>query len=126
ILSRQNLPNPARGGESGLASADGVLKGGYVLADSPTGSIDVLLLATGSEVQLALAARETLAEDGVGARVVSLPSFEWFAEQDEAYRAEVLPADVKARVSVEAGLALTWLPFIGDAGRSVSVEDFGA
>jgi transketolase len=126
ILSRQNLPNPARGGDSGLAEAEDALKGGYVLADTPTGSIDVLLLATGSEVQLALAARETLAAEGVGARVVSLPSFEWFAEQDEAYRAEVLPADVKARVSVEAGLSLTWLPFIGEAGRSVSVEDFGA
>ncbi|MGO1509435.1 MAG: transketolase [Actinomycetales bacterium] len=126
ILSRQNLPNPERGGESGLASADGVLKGGYVLADSPTGTVDVLLLATGSEVQHALAARETLQQEGIGARVVSLPSFEWFADQDEAYREEVLPSGVKARVSVEAGLAMPWRDLVGDAGRSVSIEGFGA
>ncbi|MGC5628005.1 transketolase [Georgenia sp. Z1344] len=126
VLSRQNLPNPERGGDTGLTSAEGVLRGGYVLADSPTGSVDVLLVATGSEVQLALAARETLQAEGVGARVVSMPSVEWFADQDEAYREDVLPAGVRARVSVEAGLAMPWRGIVGDAGRSVSIEGYGA
>ena len=87
---------------------------------------DVILIATGSEVQLAVAARETLAAEGVNARVVSAPSLEWFAEQDEAYRESVLPAGVNARVSVEAGLGLTWRGIVGDTGRSVSIEHFGA
>ncbi|MGX1702390.1 transketolase [Microbacterium sp. NPDC055357] len=124
-LTRQNIPVFPRG-EDGFASTDAVAKGAYVLIDAPNGEPDVLLIATGSEVQLAVEARETLAAEGVQARVVSVPSLEWFAEQDEAYRESVLPSAVKARVSVEAGLALTWRDIVGDTGRSVSIEHFGA
>ena len=109
-----------------VASADEAVKGAYVLADAGDGTPDVILIATGSEVQLAVAARETLAADGIRARVVSAPSLEWFAEQSDEYRESVLPAAVKARVSVEAGLALSWRGIVGDTGRSVSIEHFGA
>ncbi|MFL2001526.1 MULTISPECIES: transketolase [unclassified Microbacterium] len=129
-LSRQNLPVFERGdGEASgdvFASAQGVAKGAYVLAEAPNGTPDVILIATGSEVQIAVAARESLAADGINARVVSAPSLEWFAEQDEAYRESVLPTAVTARVSVEAGIALTWRGIVGDKGRSVSIEHFGA
>ena len=125
ILTRQNVPTFPRG-EQGFASADGVAKGAYVLLEASSGSPDVILIATGSEVQLAVAARETLEAEGVATRVVSAPSLEWFAEQDEAYRESVLPSAVKARVSVEAGIALSWRGIVGDAGRSVSLEHYGA
>ena len=129
-LTRQNIPVFARGegAASGdvLASAAGAVKGAYVLAEAPNGSPDVILIATGSEVQLAVAARESLAAEGVNARVVSAPSLEWFAEQDEAYRESVLPSSVAARVSVEAGSALTWRGIVGDHGRSVAIDHFGA
>lgn len=129
-LTRQNIPVFERGdGEASgdvFASADNVAKGAYILAEAPNGTPDVILIATGSEVQLAVAARETLAAEGVNARVVSAPSLEWFAEQDDAYREQVLPAAVKARVSVEAGSALTWRGIVGDAGRSVAIDHFGA
>ncbi|WP_460997906.1 transketolase [Trueperella pyogenes] len=122
ILSRQNLPVPARG-EGELASAEGVLKGGYVLADSE--AVDVVLIATGSEVAVALEAREELAKEGIGARVVSMPCLEWFAEQSEEYRESVIPSAVKARVSVEAGSTLGWRNLVGDAGRMVGIDHFG-
>ncbi len=125
ILTRQNVPTFPRG-EQGFAPADGVAKGAYVLLEASNGTPDVILIATGSEVQLAVAARETLEAEGVATRVVSAPSLEWFAEQDEAYRESVLPSAVKARVSVEAGLALSWHKIVGDAGRSVSLEHYGA
>ncbi|OZD53176.1 transketolase [Rhodococcus sp. 06-1477-1B] len=129
-LTRQNIPVFARGegAASGdeFASAAGAAKGAYVLAEAKNGEPDVILIATGSEVQLAVEARETLAAEGVHARVVSAPSLEWFAEQDEAYRESVLPSSVKARVSVEAGSALSWAGIVGDAGRSVAIEHFGA
>lgn len=129
-LTRQNIPVFARGdGEASgdeFASAAGAVKGAYVLVEAKNGQPDVILIATGSEVQLAVEARETLAAEGVHARVVSAPSLEWFAEQDEAYRESVLPAAVKARVSVEAGSALSWHSIVGDAGRSVAIEHFGA
>ena len=127
-LTRQNVPVLPRGGEfaSPEAAAAGVRRGAYVLADSATGSLDVILIATGSEVQLAVEARERLAADGIGARVVSAPSLEWFAEQTDEYRESVLPAAVTARVSVEAGLSLGWERYVGDRGRSVSIEHFGA
>jgi len=129
-LTRQNIPVFERGdgAASGdtLASAANVGKGAYVLADAASGSPDVILIATGSEVQVALAAREQLAADGVAARVVSAPSLEWFEEQDAAYRESVLPASVTARVSVEAGLALSWHRYLGTRGRAVSIEHFGA
>ncbi|MBC9943902.1 transketolase [Leucobacter sp. cx-328] len=119
-LTRQNVPVLAG------TRTDDVRRGAYVLADTPTDSLDVILMATGSEVQLAVAAREELAAQGIGARVVSMPCFEWFAEQSAEYRASVLPVAVKARVSVEAGLSLGWEKFVGDTGRSVSIETFGA
>ncbi len=122
-LSRQNLPVFDR---SVLAPADGVARGGYVLADAEGGAPDVILLGSGSEVQFLLTAREQLAAEGVKARVVSMPCQEWFDEQDAAYRESVLPASVTARVSMEAGLSLTWAPYLGSAGRSVSLEHFGA
>ncbi|WP_336650933.1 MULTISPECIES: transketolase [unclassified Leucobacter] len=127
-LTRQNVPVLPRGGEFATpeAAAEGVRRGAYVLADSPTGSVDVLLIATGSEVQLAVEARQRLAAEGIGARVVSAPCLEWFAEQSAEYRESVLPASVPARVSVEAGLALGWERYVGDRGRSVSIEQFGA
>jgi transketolase len=132
-LSRQNLPvldrsadaGAVRAGE-GLAGAEGTVRGGYVLAEAPGGDPAVILIATGSEVQIALAAREQLAGQGIGARVVSMPCVEWFTAQDDSYQQEVLPPRVRARVSVEAGIALGWRAFTGDAGECVSLEHFGA
>jgi transketolase len=129
-LSRQNLPVFERGdGEASgetFASAKNTVKGAYILAEAPNGTPDVILIATGSEVQLAVEAREALKAEGINARVVSAPSLEWFDEQPADYREAVLPAAVKARVSVEAGLSLGWSKYVGDAGRSVSIEHFGA
>ncbi|GAA1061360.1 transketolase [Agromyces bracchium] len=129
-LTRQNIPvfERGEGAASGdtLAAASNVAKGAYVLAEAASGTPDVILIATGSEVQVALAAREQLAAEGVSARVVSAPSLEWFEEQDAAYRESVLPSSVTARVSVEAGLALTWYRYLGTRGRAVSIEHFGA
>jgi len=129
-LTRQNIPVFERGdgdasGET-FAAASNVAKGAYVLAEAPNGTPDVILIATGSELQIAVDAREALKADGINARVVSAPSLEWFEEQDAAYRESVLPASVKARVSIEAGLSLGWEKYVGDAGRSVSIEHFGA
>ncbi|WP_328458383.1 transketolase [Amycolatopsis sp. NBC_00438] len=118
-LTRQNVP-VLEG-----TSAEGVAKGGYVLADSD-GTPDVVLIGTGSEVQLAVEAKKVLDADGVKARVVSMPCVEWFDAQDAAYRESVIPAGVKARVSVEAGIAQSWHRFTGDAGVNVSIEHFGA
>jgi transketolase len=107
-----------------------VAKGGYVLVeaskDGVTVEAQVILIGTGSEVQLAVQARETLQAEGIPTRVVSMPCVEWFNKQDAAYRQAVLPEKTKARVSVEAGLALGWKDYVGDAGRSVSLEHFGA
>lgn len=129
VLSRQDLPVLSRssGEATGdeLASADGVARGGYVLAEARNGTPEVIIIATGSEVAIALEARDQLESEGTATRVVSMPCVEWFDEQDEAYRASVLPADVTARVSVEAGIALGWHRFIGDRGRAVSIESFG-
>ena len=129
-LTRQNIPvfERGEGAASGdtLAAAEGLAKGAYVLAEASSGTPEVILIATGSEVQLALAAREELKADGVHARVVSAPSLEWFQEQSAEYRESVLPKNVTARVSVEAGLALTWNSYIGDQGRAVSIEHYGA
>jgi transketolase len=124
-LTRQNIPVFPRG-EDGFATTDGVAKGAYVLLDAPEGTPDVILIATGSEVSLAVEARERLAAEGIGARVVSAPSLEWFAEQDAAYRESVLPAAVKARVSVEAGATGLWRGIVGDTGRTVGIDHFGA
>lgn len=125
ILSRQNVPTFPRGTD-GYATTDNVAKGGYVLLDAEGGQPDVVLLATGSEVQHAVAAREQLAAEGVGARVVSLPCLEWFEAQTQAYRDQVIPPTVKARVSVEAGVKQGWREYVGDAGRIVSIDHYGA
>jgi len=122
-LSRQNLPVFDR---SRVASAEGTARGAYVLVEASKPTPDVILLGSGSEVQFAVEAAAALESEGVGARVVSVPCQEWFAEQDAAYRESVLPAAVRARVSVEAGLGLTWRPYVGDTGRSISIEHFGA
>ncbi|MFI6334020.1 transketolase [Streptomyces sp. NPDC050535] len=117
-LTRQGVPT--------YEANEDAAKGGYVLQDASDGTPDVILIATGSEVQLAVAARERLEAEGVGTRVVSMPSVEWFEEQSPEYRAQVLPPSVKARVAVEAGIGLTWYRYVGDAGRIVSLEHFGA
>ena len=105
-----------------FASAAGVARGAYVLADGS----DVILIGTGSEVQIAVAARTLLAAEGISARVVSMPSVEWFTEQDASYQEEVLPAAMRARVSVEAGITRPWKAFVGDAGESVGIDHYGA
>ncbi len=119
-LTRQNVP-VLDGTDS-----DGVARGGYVLAEADGGTPQVVLIGTGSEVQLAVAARETLQADGVPTRVVSMPCVEWFDAQDEAYRNSVIPPELKARVAVEAGIAQPWHRFVGDVGEIVSIEHFGA
>ncbi|MBG6058714.1 transketolase [Cryobacterium sp. MP_M5] len=130
VLTRQNIPVFTRGdGEASgdvLASARNVAKGAYILAEAANGTPDVILIGTGSEVQLALAARDQLKSEGINARVVSAPSLEWFTEQSAEYRESVLPKTVTARVSIEAGIALTWNSYVGDRGRSISIEHFGA
>ncbi len=122
ILSRQNLPVLDR---TEFASAEGVSKGAYILKDSE-GTPDVILIATGSEVQYAVGAQKILAEQGVKARVVSAPCIEWFNQQSDSYKETVLPAAVRARVSVEAGIAQGWRELIGDAGVAISLEHYGA
>jgi transketolase len=124
-LTRQNVPTYPRDAED-FASAEGVARGAYVLIDAEGGRPDVVLIGTGSEVQLAVEARDQLASEGVAARVVSMPCREWFEAQDSAYRDSVLPPHVRARVSVEAAVAFGWRDLLGDAGRSVSLEHFGA
>jgi transketolase len=125
-LTRQNVPTFDRAVESGFADAAETARGGYILVDASNGQPDVIVIATGSEVQLAVTARERLEADGVPTRVVSMPCVEWFDAQDPAYRERVLPKGVKVRVSVEAGVSMPWHRFVGDAGESVCIEHFGA
>ncbi|WP_198961724.1 transketolase [Pseudonocardia sp. MH-G8] len=119
-LTRQNVPTLEG------TSAEGVARGGYVIAEATSGSPEVVLVGTGSEVQLAVDARRVLEADGIPTRVVSMPCVEWFDRQDRSYRDEVLPPAVRARVVVEAGIAAPWHRFAGDAGEIVSLEHFGA
>ncbi|MGF6882379.1 transketolase [Nocardia sp. GAS34] len=119
-LTRQDLP-VLEG-----TSYEGVRRGGYALAESSTGTPQVILIATGSELQLAVEARTRLEAQGIGTRVVSMPCVEWFDAQDKAYRDEVLPPAVRARVTVEAGIAMPWHRFTGADGENVSIEHFGA
>ena len=121
ILTRQGVPTLE---ETKAKAREGVRKGAYVLVDTE-GQPEVLIMASGSEVQHAVAASKTLAEQGVKARVISVPSLEWFEEQDDEYKEAVLPASVKARVSVEAGLATPWYKYLGSYGKPVSIEQFG-
>ncbi|MBW0105453.1 transketolase [Pseudonocardia sp. KRD291] len=119
-LTRQAVPTLAG------TSAEGVARGGYVLDEASSGVPQVVIIATGSELHLAVAARTALENEGVGTRVVSMPCVEWFDAQDADYKESVIPSAVKARVAVEAGIAMPWHRFVGDAGRVVSIEHFGA
>ncbi|MFI0236846.1 transketolase [Streptomyces sp. NPDC016845] len=118
VLTRQGVPT--------YDANESTVKGGYVLVEASKETPDLILVATGSEVQLAVEARETLEAEGVATRVVSMPCVEWFEEQDQGYRESVLPSAVRARVAVEAGIGLTWHKYVGDAGRIVSLEHYGA
>ncbi|WP_243730396.1 transketolase [Nesterenkonia salmonea] len=132
-LTRQGVPTFARGASAANAdefgSVEGAAKGAYVLAEAVRDGVvvepDVILIGTGSEVALAVDARESLASKGIAARVVSAPCMEWFAEQDATYRESVLPSAVKARVAVEAAHPLSWYQYVGDAGRIVGLDHFG-
>jgi transketolase len=119
-LSRQNLPvlDPAKVGDAA--------KGGYILEEGSSGLPEVILIATGSEVSLALQAREVLEADGSSVRVVSMPCIEWFHEQPDAYQQQVLPPDIRARVSIEAGVPLGWRELVGDSGEIIGLDHFGA
>ncbi|MFF3495239.1 transketolase [Streptomyces sp. NPDC002795] len=117
-LTRQGVPT--------YDANEDTAKGGYVLVEASKATPDLVLIATGSEVHLAVDAREQLESEGIATRVVSMPCVEWFDDQEQGYRDSVLPPAVKARVAVEAGIGLTWHRFVGDAGRIVSLEHFGA
>lgn len=121
VLTRQGVPTLA---ETAEKAREGVRRGGYVLVDTE-GTPDVIIMASGSEVQWAVAAAKSLAEEGIKARVVSMVSMEWFEQQDADYRESVLPADVKARVSIEAGIAMPWYKYLGSYGKAISIEQFG-
>ncbi|WP_010534495.1 transketolase [Brachybacterium squillarum] len=123
VLSRQALPTFDR---EEYASAEGLTRGGYVMKDAASGEPELILIATGSEVQYAAEAQQQLESEGVATRLVSMPSLEWFEEQDEAYRESVLPSSVTARVTVEAGIAMPWFRLLGVHGRAVSLEHYGA
>ncbi len=122
-LSRQNLPTLDR---NVFGAAEGAAKGGYVLLEAGSGLPEVVIIATGSEVAIALAARERLEAEGTPTRVVSMPCQEWFFAQEDSYRQSVLPPGLKARVSVEAGVAQGWREIVGESGEMVSLEHFGA
>jgi transketolase len=122
LLSRQNLPVFDR---SQFGSLDGVARGAYILKEASSAP-KLILMATGSEVALAVQSAETLESSGIATRVVSVPCFEWFNEQTQAYKDEVLPPSVKARISIEAGIAQGWREYLGDHGASISLEHYGA
>jgi transketolase len=122
-LTRQNLP--VLDGTRELAT-EGVARGAYVLAEASGAAPRLVLVGTGSELQIAVEARKILEEEGVATRVVSMPSMDWFEAQDEAYRDQVIPPAVRARVSVEAGIAQPWYRYVGDAGEIISIEHYGA
>jgi transketolase len=123
ILTRQNLPVFQREASSG---AEQVAKGAYILQEASNGKPEVILIATGSEVQFAVAARTELEAQGISTRVVSAPCLEWFEEQSDKYRESVLPSSVKARVSIEAGLTMGWRKYVGDSGASIGIDHYGA
>jgi transketolase len=119
-LTRQNVPTLEG------TSYEGVSKGGYVLSEASGGTPQLVLIGTGSELQIAVDAAKVLEAEGVPTRVVSMPCVEWFEAQDKSYRDGVIPPSVKARVAVEAGIAQSWYRYVGDAGEIVSIEHFGA
>ena len=122
VLSRQNLPTLDR---TKFAPAAGCARGGYVLADAPEGKLGAILLATGSELDIAVKAWEKLTVEGLAVRLVSMPCFEWFDQQDEVYRKSVLPPAITARVAVEAGIRMSWEKYLGPAGRYVGMSTYG-
>jgi transketolase len=122
LLTRQNVPVLPGTKEGGL---DTLSRGAYVMADAPNATPDVILIGVGSEVSVAMAARDLLAGQGVTARVVSMPSWELFEEQNAAYRESVLPTAFTARVSVEAGITMGWDRYVGFAGATVGINRFG-
>jgi transketolase len=123
LLTRQNVPVIDRGM---FGPATGLRKGAYILSDSPTGKPEVILIATGSEVHLALEVHEKLLAEGIKNRVVSMPSWELFEQQSENYRQEVLPPDITTRVSIEAGVTLGWHRYVGREGDIIGMDRFGA
>jgi transketolase len=123
VLSRQNVPTLDR---TKYGPAAGVAQGAYILADAPGGKPEVILIATGTELDIAVKAHEKLAAAGVKSRLVSMPSWELFDQQDEAYRQRVLPPEVTARVAVEAGVKQGWERYLGERGRFVGMSSFGA
>jgi transketolase len=122
LLSRQNLPVIDRATHGLVELVD---KGAYILKDAE-GVADVILIATGSEVSIALSVQQMLATESISARVVSAPCLEWFNEQSPAYRESVLPKSTRLKVSIEAGIAQGWREYIGDSGIAISLEHFGA
>ena len=123
VLSRQALPTLDR---SIASSAAGLARGAYVLIDSAGGNPDAILMATGSEIQLALAARDELLSEGIDARVVSMPCWELFDRQPQDYRDHVLPPSIKARVAIEQASTLGWDRYVGDGGAVIGMHTFGA
>ncbi|MGH9754430.1 MAG: transketolase-like TK C-terminal-containing protein, partial [Blastocatellia bacterium] len=122
-LTRQKLPVFDR---SKYASAEGLARGAYVMSESPTGRIDAIIIATGSEVSVAVEAQEKLASQDIGAHVVSMPSWELFDKQPQAYRDEVLPPNITARLAIEAGVTLGWAKYVGDKGDVIGLDRYGA
>jgi transketolase len=123
VLSRQALPTLDR---SRYAPASGVARGAYVLADAPGGRPELILIATGSEVSLAVIAHEALVAEGIRSRVVSLPSWDVFERESQAYRDSVLPPEVKARVAIEQASTFGWERYVGEQGRVIGMHTFGA
>jgi transketolase len=123
VLSRQNLPTLDR---TKFAPAAGSAKGGYILAEAPSGKPAAILIATGSELDIAVKAWEKLTAEGIQVRLVSMPCTEWFDEQDEAYLNSVLPPAITARIAVEAGARMSWDKYLGPTGRFVGMSTFGA
>jgi len=128
LLTRQNVPtlNRTLSGVEGYASAEGLRRGGYILADASNGKPDVILMASGSEVSLIVGAQKKLAEQGIAARIVSMPSWELFDAQPQAYRDAVLPPSIRARLAVEAGVTQGWAKYVGLDGDAIGLDRFGA
>jgi transketolase len=122
-LTRQKLPVFDR---TKYASAEGLIRGAYIMSESPSGKVDAILIATGSEVSIAVEAQEKLAAEGIGARVVSMPSWKIFDKQPRSYREEVLPPKVTTRLAIEAGVTLGWSKYVGDKGDVIGLDRYGA